>query len=129
MANPGRTTEAKSNFYNQRWASTDHRVILFNAPHISILARALATFLATLILTAPVVGLYLVKKLSTRLWIVAICTAIFSAVISSFTHSRIFEIFSATAAYVILGFFCQQLTQDRYCAVLVVFVGNLPISN
>lgn len=96
------------------WTSTDHRVILFNTPHVSALARALATFFATMILTSPVVGLYFAKRLSTRLWIVSLCTAVFSAVISVFTHSRNVELFSATAAY---------------CAVLVVFVGNFPVSD
>ncbi|KAF2812454.1 uncharacterized protein BDZ99DRAFT_383497 [Mytilinidion resinicola] len=90
--------------------SNDKHVIMVNTSYTLVIARLLATFMAIAILTIPIAVLYRVSNMSGRLWIIGIFTGLFSSVLSIFTQSRNYEIFSATAAY---------------CAVMVVFVGNV----
>ncbi|KAF2112297.1 hypothetical protein BDV96DRAFT_158224 [Lophiotrema nucula] len=90
--------------------SKDKHVITVDASLIIRISRAITTSLAILTLTVPISILYKVRNMSSRLWIIGISTAVFSSCLCLFTHSRNYEIFSATAAY---------------CAVLVVFVGNI----
>ena len=60
--------------------------------------------------------------------ILLVCTLLFSAVLSVFTRAKRHEILGAAAAYVDLRSFTLMLTSSdrcRYCAVLVVFLGNV----
>ena len=75
------------------------------------MSRLLTTILAVLALTVPIIALYAVHAMGSRLCIVTLFTAMFASALAWLTQSRNFEIFSATAAY---------------CAVMVVFVGNIP---
>lgn len=62
--------------------------------------------------------------------ILLVCTLLFSAVLSVFTRAKRHEILGAAAAYVfsdgrgvmIVGSYADW---NRYCAVLVVFLGNV----
>lgn len=90
--------------------SNDKHVIMVNPSYTLVIARLLITFMAIAILTIPIAVLYGVSDMSGRLWIIGIFTGLFSSVLCIFTQSRNYEIFSATAAY---------------CAVMVVFVGNV----
>lgn len=74
-------------------------------------SRLMTTVFSIVLLTIPIVALYSIEAMKTRLWTLAIFTAIFSSTLCWLTESRNYEILTATAAY---------------CAVMVVFVGNLP---
>jgi hypothetical protein len=78
---------------------------------IQAMSRFLSTLLAVLALTVPIIALYKVRAMASRLCIVSLFTAAFSSALCWLTHSRNYEIFSATTAY---------------CAVMVVFVGSIP---
>ncbi|KAF2492985.1 hypothetical protein BU16DRAFT_620278 [Lophium mytilinum] len=91
--------------------SNDRHVLLLSPSRIHAVSRFLTTALAVLTLTVPIVVLYVVHAMTSRLCIISLFTALFSSALSWLTHSRNYEIFSATAAY---------------CAVMVVFVGNIP---
>lgn len=93
-----------------REKSTDCRVTYFSTERVDMISRVLTTFLAVATLTVPIGVLYNIQKMAARLWAIALFTTIFSAALCM-TQSRNFEMFSATAAY---------------CAVMVVFVANLP---
>jgi hypothetical protein len=61
--------------------------------------------------------------------ILLVCTLLFSGVLSLFTRAKRHEILGAAAAYVntqISGYPCGCADWSRYCAVLVVFLGNVP---
>ncbi|KAF2261111.1 hypothetical protein CC78DRAFT_471179, partial [Lojkania enalia] len=91
--------------------STDNHVLHFSPQCIAAVSRGITTILAVATLTVPIAVLYSIPKMTSRLWAITIFTGIFSGALCM-THTRNFEIFSATAAY---------------CAVMVVFVANLPI--
>jgi hypothetical protein len=62
--------------------------------------------------------------------ILLVCTLLFSAVLSVFTRAKRHEILGAAAAYVCLGdsglmLMLTSADRNRYCAVLVVFLGNV----
>ncbi|KAK4220387.1 hypothetical protein QBC37DRAFT_367395 [Rhypophila decipiens] len=93
--------------------SDDPHVRLANHSKIMAVSRTLATVFAVFALIIPIVVLYNVQAVTSRLWIISGFTALFSSALRWLTMSRNYEIFSATAAY---------------CAVMVVFVGSLPES-
>jgi hypothetical protein len=62
--------------------------------------------------------------------ILLVCTLLFSAVLSVFTRAKRHEILGAAAAYVSvddreLSLILNSADWSRYCAVLVVFLGNV----
>jgi hypothetical protein len=60
--------------------------------------------------------------------ILLVCTLLFSAVLSVFTRAKRHEILGAAAAYVdprSLALMLNSADRSRYCAVLVVFLGNV----
>ena len=62
--------------------------------------------------------------------ILLVCTLLFSAVLSVFTRAKRHEILGAAAAYVSadirkLLLLLTPADWSRYCAVLVVFLGNV----
>jgi len=91
--------------------STDSHISFFTPSRVWKISRFLTTIFAIFVLTVPVVALYYIETISSRLWAIIAFTTLFSSLLSLSTRSRNYEIFSATAAY---------------CAVLVVFVGNIP---
>ncbi|KAK4184108.1 hypothetical protein QBC35DRAFT_517792 [Podospora australis] len=91
--------------------SNDPCIQFLNHSKLMAASRSIATVLAVFGLVAPIVILYSVEAVVSRLWIISGFTAIFSSALRWLTMSRNYEIFSATAAY---------------CAVMVVFVGSLP---
>ncbi|OIW24413.1 hypothetical protein CONLIGDRAFT_565921, partial [Coniochaeta ligniaria NRRL 30616] len=91
--------------------SDDANLRLLDQSKLLEMSRSIATIFAVLALIIPVVVLYSVQAVASRLWIISGFTAMFSSALRLLTLSRNFEIFSATAAY---------------CAVMVVFVGSLP---
>ncbi|KAI1399457.1 hypothetical protein F4819DRAFT_415797 [Hypoxylon fuscum] len=91
--------------------SDDPRIKFLQQSKIIAASRTLTTILAVFSLVVPIAVLYSVNSIELRLCIIAGFTAIFSSALCWLTSSRNYEIFSATAAY---------------CAVMVVFVGNLP---
>ncbi|KAF1998960.1 hypothetical protein P154DRAFT_546514 [Amniculicola lignicola CBS 123094] len=88
----------------------DKTILLFSDSRVLRVTRFLVTVIAIITLTVPIAVLFNVASMSTRLWIISAFTALFSSTMCWLTQTRSFEIFSATAAY---------------CAVMVVFVGNL----
>ncbi|PSN60376.1 hypothetical protein BS50DRAFT_506667, partial [Corynespora cassiicola Philippines] len=90
--------------------SDDDHIIHYSADRVATISRFLTALLAVATLTIPIAVLYSIEKMESRLWVIVIFTAIFSGALCM-TQTRNFEIFSATAAY---------------CAVMVVFVANLP---
>ncbi|KAI0439847.1 hypothetical protein F4803DRAFT_22247 [Xylaria telfairii] len=90
--------------------SEDKHILLYRQPQILAASRFLTTIFAVLSLTIPIVVLYNITSTAVRLVVLIIFTAIFSSISCWLTESRNYEILAATAAY---------------CAVMVVFVGNL----
>lgn len=78
---------------------------------ILFVSKLLTTLLAVVSLSIPIVVLYNIATITTRLWALALFTTLFSLALCCLTESRHYEMFTAIAAY---------------CAVMVVFVGNLP---
>jgi hypothetical protein len=90
--------------------SDDEHVIIINSFYTRMVVRCLITLMAVALLTVPITVLYKVSDMTKRLWIVCIFTGCFASILCTFTRSRNYEIFSATAAY---------------CAVMAVFIGNV----
>ncbi|KAF8543351.1 hypothetical protein BDD12DRAFT_234760 [Trichophaea hybrida] len=88
----------------------DENIMLFSNSRIETLARCLTAFLATIILSLPVVLLYFFNQPLVKLLIILVSTFIFSLAIAVLTRARKAEVFAATAAY---------------GAVLVVFVSTV----
>ncbi|KAM7216771.1 hypothetical protein V8F06_007881 [Rhypophila decipiens] len=97
---------------SDRSKSDDDNVILFDPSRVIAASRFITTAFAIVSLTIPIVVLYNIAAITTRLWTIAVFTAIFSSTLCWLMQSRKYEIMTATAAY---------------CAVMVVFVGNLPV--
>jgi hypothetical protein len=89
--------------------STDENVVYFSAERVATASRILTTFFAVTTLTVPIAVLYSIADMVSRLFVIAMFTAVFATALC-LTQTRNFEIFSASAAY---------------CAVMVVFVANL----
>jgi hypothetical protein len=92
--------------------------VYFTRRRINRLAAAIITLMLLVLLIVPVVVLYqLVDSMGSRrtdslcIGTLLVFTLAFSAVLSLFTRARRHEILAASAAY---------------CAVLVVFLGNVP---
>jgi hypothetical protein len=97
---------------------TDKDEVYFTRSRIDRLALVIITLVILILLLVPVFVLYhLVGNLGTHrtdsicIGILLVFTLAFSAVLSLFTRARRHEILGAAAAY---------------CAVLVVFLGNVP---
>ncbi|KAM7218395.1 hypothetical protein V8F06_006159 [Rhypophila decipiens] len=98
-------------FKSQPQKTTDPQIHLIHHPRLATISRSIAASLAVFALITPIVVLYTVESMTSRLWIISGFTALFSSTLCGLTVSRNFEILSATAAY---------------CAVMVVFVASLP---
>ncbi|KAG9237005.1 hypothetical protein BJ875DRAFT_419069 [Amylocarpus encephaloides] len=109
----------------ERRSKTDpakSQVQLFSRERINIVVSLLLTATVLSLLVAPIYILYHLtrdnhadKTATTTIMILLVFTLLFSGVLSLFTRAKRHEILSAAAAY---------------CAVLVVFIGNLgQISN
>ncbi|CAI6331467.1 unnamed protein product [Periconia digitata] len=92
--------------------STANKLVrLYSKDKIDIFSRLIITFLAVVLLMAPVVALFgLNKNGHIKILIIFLFTMAFSVALSLFTKAKRHEVFAATAAY---------------CAVLVVFLGNM----
>ena len=91
--------------------TNDPHVHYYSAQRLGILIKVLVAVASTTLLLIPIY-LFLICKFSSRLMasITLIFALIFATAVSVFTSARRQEVFAATAAY---------------CAVLVVFIGNL----
>jgi hypothetical protein len=102
----------------ERREKSDGTVVYFTRRRIDRLVISIITLMILVLLVMPVFILYhLVDSIGTRrtdslcLGTLLIFTLAFSAVLSLFTRAKRHEILGAAAAY---------------CAVLVVFLGNVP---
>ncbi|KAL8729573.1 MAG: hypothetical protein Q9166_004653 [cf. Caloplaca sp. 2 TL-2023] len=95
----------------ERKKSDDEYVQLYSKYRVDVLARLILTIVAVVLLMVPTAVLFLVKEHGVlKIMLIMIFTLLFSAALSVFTKAKRHEMFAATAAY---------------CAVLVVFLGNL----
>ncbi|KAF2107044.1 hypothetical protein BDV96DRAFT_506785, partial [Lophiotrema nucula] len=91
--------------------TSDKLVRLYSKKRIDIFSRLIITFLAVVLLMAPVIALLSTKEMrGVKILIIFLFTMAFSVALSLCTKAKRHEVFAATAAY---------------CAVLVVFLGNL----
>ncbi|KAH7400167.1 hypothetical protein BKA64DRAFT_476330 [Cadophora sp. MPI-SDFR-AT-0126] len=81
----------------------------FSETRIAYAVAVLSILLAAILLVGAIVNLYLVRNVLTRLGLVGVYTAAFSASVGILTNARRAELFASTAAY---------------AAVLVVFVSG-----
>ncbi|KAK3115260.1 hypothetical protein LTR53_005580 [Teratosphaeriaceae sp. CCFEE 6253] len=96
---------------------TDNGLIHYYAPHrVDILVNLIITAIIFILLVVPVVILYTGQNASTSpveaIGILIVFTQLFGCTMSALTTAKRQELFAASAAY---------------CAVLVVFVGNLGV--
>jgi hypothetical protein len=119
-------------------------VIYFTRERIDLCASAIITVMILGLLIVPIYLLYNVVKdkagnldahsTGICIGVLLVSTLLFSAVLSLFTRAKRHEILGAAAAYVLNSLFLcyyisdfqETLTNARYCAVLVVFLGNVP---
>ena len=114
--------------------------VYYTQSRIDLCASSLITFMIVALLIVPIYLLYnLVKETDGKLddhatgvciAILLVCTLLFSAVLSVFTRAKRHEILGAAAAYVSANLRRHPLVLTpadwtRYCAVLVVFLGNV----
>ncbi|KAK7548921.1 hypothetical protein BKA81DRAFT_368412 [Phyllosticta paracitricarpa] len=108
---PDRLTRLAFSDPAQRRSTTNKETKLYSKHRVDTFARILITMVAVALLMAPVVVLFLQEESGTaKILVILAFTLIFSAALSVFTKAKRHEVFAATAAY---------------CAVLVVFLGNL----
>jgi Cu/Ag efflux pump CusA len=107
-------------------------------------SRGAIDVVASLVLTAMVLALLIIpvyilwhltraiqsgKDTAIVMGILLVFTLIFSGALSLLTRAQRHEILASAAAYVIsklILFDSERLTKgDRYCAILVVFIGNV----
>ncbi|KAF2470482.1 uncharacterized protein BDR25DRAFT_226246 [Lindgomyces ingoldianus] len=94
-----------------RSSTSDKLVRLYSKKRIDVFSRLVITFLAVILLMAPVIALFGInQRASIKILIIFLFTMAFSVALSLCTKAKRHEVFAATAAY---------------CAVLVVFLGNL----
>ncbi|KAF2685664.1 hypothetical protein K458DRAFT_416885 [Lentithecium fluviatile CBS 122367] len=94
-----------------RSSTSDKLVRLYSKRRIDIFSRLIITILAVILLMAPVIALFGTnEKGAIKILIIFLFTMAFSVALSLCTKAKRHEVFAATAAY---------------CAVLVVFLGNL----
>ncbi|KAL8895641.1 MAG: hypothetical protein Q9192_003525 [Flavoplaca navasiana] len=95
----------------ERKKTDDEYVQLYSKYRVDVLARLILTVVAVVLLMVPTAVLFLVQEHGIlKIMLIMIFTMLFSAALSVFTKAKRHEMFAATAAY---------------CAVLVVFLGNL----
>ncbi|KAL8758020.1 MAG: hypothetical protein Q9199_001804 [Rusavskia elegans] len=95
----------------ERKKTDDEYVQLYSKYRVDVLARLILTVVAVVLLMVPTAVLFLVPEHGIlKIMLIMIFTMLFSAALSVFTKAKRHEMFAATAAY---------------CAVLVVFLGNL----
>ncbi|KAI1415017.1 hypothetical protein F5Y13DRAFT_197018 [Hypoxylon sp. FL1857] len=95
---------------NEHSLSDDEHILFCQRSQILVASRLLTTFFAVAFLTIPIVVLYNISTIAMRMVALVAFTAMFSSTLCWTTESRNYEILAVTAAY---------------CAVMVVFVGNL----
>jgi hypothetical protein len=94
-----------------RTSTADSLVRLYSKKRIDIFSRLVITILAVVLLMAPVIALFGTRERGAiKILIIFLFTMAFSMALSLCTKAKRHEVFAATAAY---------------CAVLVVFLGNL----
>jgi hypothetical protein len=111
---------------------------------IILYSRARIDFVVTVIITGMILALLIVpvyilwnltreiqssRTVAIIIAVLLVSTLIFSGVLSLFTRAKRHEVLASAAAYaVLLSTFKRVSTDknwDRYCAVLVVFIGNV----
>ncbi|KAL8672342.1 MAG: hypothetical protein Q9168_003195 [Polycauliona sp. 1 TL-2023] len=95
----------------ERKKTDDEYVQLYSPYRVDVLARLILTVVAVILLMVPTAVLFLVPEHNIlKIFLIMLFTMLFSAALSVFTKAKRHEMFAGTAAY---------------CAVLVVFLGNL----
>lgn len=95
----------------ERRKTDDEYVQLYSKKRVDLLVRLILTIFTVALLMAPTAVLFLVPEHAVvKLVVIVVFTMLFSAALGIFTKAKRHEMFAATAAY---------------CAVLVVFLGNL----
>ncbi|CAL8581470.1 hypothetical protein XPA_007160 [Xanthoria parietina] len=108
---PRRFTRFILSSSEERKKTDDEYVQLYSKYRVDVLARLILTVVAVVLLMVPTAVLFLVPEHDIlKIMLIMIFTMLFSAALSVFTKAKRHEMFAATAAY---------------CAVLVVFLGNL----
>ncbi|ORY17224.1 hypothetical protein BCR34DRAFT_555651 [Clohesyomyces aquaticus] len=96
---------------HNRSSTSDKLVRLYSKRRINLFSRLIVTFLAAVLLMAPVIALFVTKeRAGIKILIIFLFTLTFSVALSTCTKAKRHEVFAATVAY---------------CAVLVVFLGNI----
>jgi hypothetical protein len=72
--------------------------VIYREHAVSRVIRGIKTLVACMLPVVGIVVLYIVESPSTRLGVIAACTAFFSLTMSSFTSASMTDIFTATAA-------------------------------
>ncbi|KAF2653324.1 hypothetical protein K491DRAFT_603067, partial [Lophiostoma macrostomum CBS 122681] len=94
-----------------RTSTEDNDVRLYSKQRIDMFSRVVITMLAVILLMAPVIALFSTSEKGwLKILIIFLFTMAFSMALSLCTKAKRQEVFAATAAY---------------CAVLVVFLGNI----
>lgn len=93
--------------------------------------KAIIGVATTVLLVLPIVILYLLTvhdaSGGVKIGVLVIFVAAFAVVLATLTKASRHEMFGASAAYVLCPGKDPTYTHtSRYCAVLVVFLGNVP---
>ena len=122
----------------------DGRQVYYARDRINVCANLVIVMVIIALLIIPIYLLYSLAKASREadeqsldqdrtaisMGILLVFTLVFSAILSLFTRAKRHEILGAAAAYVLVDVrrLARMLTfadWSRYCAVLVVFLGNV----
>lgn len=111
--------------------------IYYSRERISRCAMVIITFMIIVLMILPIYLLLCrvngtegeLTRHDTAMCIVILLffTLAFSAMLVSFTSAKRHEVLGAAAAYIHRSFQVSQLIFGRYCAILVVFFGNLGV--
>jgi len=78
--------------------STDRHLIYITADRVVMTVRLLTSVAAIVLLTLPIILLYNMGSMVTKLGIIAAFASCFTFFLSLISHARVIEVFSATAA-------------------------------
>lgn len=78
--------------------STDRHLIYITAHRIVLATRLLTSVAAIALLILPIILLYSLGSMTTKLIIIAVFASFFTFFLSLISHARVIEVFSATAA-------------------------------
>jgi hypothetical protein len=119
---------------HEREKSENDDVEFYSNQRANTFVKAIIAAATTLLLIIPVVVLYLLTvhhaSGGIKIGVLLLFVVVFAIALATMTRATRHEMFAASAAWVILVKCTPNVSADlntsRYCAVLVVFVGNVP---